>query len=208
MTTKQKVITLQVIAAVYIIGSTIYNNLDGIDWLSTTTGMLGLIGNMFLVWKSKTTFAFNMTNNVLGFVLNFKNRFFAEVGMNAWYFGTQLFKGIPYFKTNTDDKGEVITDGVTDKKALATQVSIGFVAMGLFSLLLKGNMVFLDSFQNGIAIAAQNRNMGGKADGWLLWIASNLINIIVWGWVGNWIMVGSFIAYAINAYAGYLNWSE
>ena len=137
MTTKQKVITLQVIAAVYIIGSTIYNNLDGIDWLSTTTGMLGLIGNMFLVWKSKTTFAFNMTNNVLGFVLNFQNRFFAEVGMNVWYFGTQLFKGIPYFKTNTDETGEVITDGVTDKKALAKQVTIGFVAMGLFSMLLK-----------------------------------------------------------------------
>ena len=208
MTNKQKVIALQVAATVYILGNTVYNNLNGIDWLSTVTGLLGLVGNIFLVWKSNTTFAFNMSNNILGFVLNLQNKFFAEVGMNAWYFVTQLTKGIPYFKKNKDEKGEVITDGVTDPKALAKQVTIGFVVMGLFSLLLKGNMVFLDSFQNGIAIAAQNRNMHGKADGWLLWMASNVINIIVWGWAGNWIMVGTFIAYTINAYAGYLNWSE
>ena len=208
MTNKQKVITLQVIATVYILGSTIYNNLDGIDWLSTITGLLGLIGNMFLVWKSKNTFAFNMSNNVLGFVLNFKNRFFAEVGMNIIYFVTQAVQGIPYFKKHKDETGEVVTKSELEPVKIITYIAFGTLAMGLVSKFFDGNMVVLDSIQNGIAIGAQLRQMNGNADGWLLWVLSNIINIIVWASVGNWILVASFAAYAIVAVSGYMNWSE
>ena len=81
-------------------------------------------------------------------------------------------------------------------------------AMGLISKYFDGNMVVLDSIQNGIAIGAQLRQMNGNADGWLLWVLSNIINIIVWASVGNWILVASFAAYAIVAISGYMNWSE
>ena len=209
MTNKKKIIIgLQVVATVYLLGNMLYNNLQAFDLMSTAMGLLGLFGNILLAHKKKETFALNMTNNVIGGILSFQNRFFAEVGMNVIYFVTQAVQGIPYFKKHKDETGEVVTKLEFEPIKIITYIAFGTLAMGLVSKFFDGNMVVLDSIQNGIAIGAQLRQMNGNADGWLLWVLSNIINIIVWASVGNWILVASFAAYAIVAISGYLNWSE
>lgn len=209
MTNKKKIIIgLQVVATVYLLGNMLYSNLQSFDLLSTAMGLLGLFGNILLAHKKSSTFALNMSNNILGGILSFQNRFFAEVGMNIIYFVTQAVQGIPYFKKHKDETGEVVTKSELEPVKIITYIAFGTLAMGLVSKYFDGNMVVLDSIQNGIAIGAQLRQMNGNADGWLLWVLSNIINIIVWASVGNWILVASFAAYAIVAISGYLNWSE
>ena len=209
MTNKKKIIIgLQVVATVYLLGNMLYNNLQAFDLMSTAMGLLGLFGNILLAHKKSSTFTLNMSNNILGGVLSFQNRFFAEVGMNIIYFLTQAVQGIPYFKKHKDETGEVVTKSEFEPVKIITYIAFGTLAMGLVSKFFDGNMVVLDSVQNGIAIGAQLRQMNGNADGWLLWVLSNIINIIVWASVGNWILVASFAAYAIVAISGYLNWSE
>ena len=209
MTNKKKIIIgLQVVATVYLLGNMIYSNLQAFDLMSTAMGLLGLFGNILLAHKKSSTFALNMSNNILGGVLSFQNRFFAEVGMNVIYFVTQALQGIPYFRNHKDETGEVETKSEIEPIKIITYIAFGTLAMGLISKYFDGNMVVLDSVQNGIAIGAQLRQMNGNADGWLLWVLSNIINIIVWASVGNWILVASFAAYAVVAISGYLNWSE
>ena len=209
MTNKKKIIIgLQVVATVYLLGNMLYNNLQAFDLMSTAMGLLGLFGNILLAHKKSSTFALNMSNNVLGGILSFQNRFFAEVGMNFIYFMTQALQGIPYFRNHKNETGEVETKSEIEPIKIITYIAFGTLAMGLISKYFDGNMVVLDSVQNGIAIGAQLRQMNGNADGWLLWVLSNIINIIVWASVGNWILVASFAAYAIVAISGYLNWSE
>ena len=209
MTNKKKIIIgLQVVATVYLLGNMLYSNLQAFDLMSTAMGLLGLFGNILLAHKKSSTFALNMSNNILGGVLSFQNRFFAEVGMNIIYFVTQAVQGIPYFKKHKDETGEVVTKSEFEPIKIVTYIAFGTLAMGLVSKFFDGNMVVLDSIQNGIAIGAQLRQMNGNADGWLLWVLSNVINIIVWASVGNWILVASFAAYAVVAISGYLNWSE
>ena len=209
MTNKKKIIIgLQVVATVYLLGNMLYSNLQSFDFMSTAMGLLGLFGNILLAHKKSSTFALNMSNNILGGVLSFQNRFFAEVGMNIIYFVTQAVQGIPYFKKHKDETGEVVTKSEFEPIKIITYIAFGTLVMGLVSKFFDGNMVVLDSIQNGIAIGAQLRQMNGNADGWLLWVLSNIINIIVWASVGNWILVASFAAYAIVAISGYLNWSE
>ena len=209
MTNKKKIIIgLQVVATVYLLGNMLYSNLQAFDLMSTAMGLLGLFGNILLAHKKSSTFALNMSNNILGGILSFQNRFFAEVGMNVIYFVTQAVQGIPYFKKHKDETGEVVTKSEFEPIKIITYIAFGTLAMGLVSKFFDGNMVVLDSVQNGIAIGAQLRQMNGNADGWLLWVLSNIINIIVCASVGNWILVASFAAYAIVAVSGYLNWSE
>ena len=209
MTNKKKIIIgLQVVATVYLLGNMLYSNLQSFDLMSTSMGLLGLFGNILLAHKKSSTFALNMSNNILGGVLSFQNRFFAEVGMNVIYFVTQAVQGIPYFRNHKNETGEVETKSEFEPIKIITYIAFGTLAMGLVSKYFDGNMVVLDSVQNGIAIGAQLRQMNGNADGWLLWVLSNIINIIVWASVGNWILVASFAAYAIVAVSGYLNWSE
>src|SRR5699024_5471480 len=209
MTNKKKIIIgLQVVATVYLLGNMLYSNLQAFDLMSTAMGLLGLFGNILLAHKKSSTFALNMSNNILGGVLSFQNRFFAEVGMNVIYFVTQAVQGIPYFKKHKAETVEIVTKSEFKPIKIITYIAFGTLAMGLVSKCFDGNMVVLDSIQNGIAIGAQLRQMNGNADGWLLWVLSNIINIIVWASVGNWILVASFAAYAIVAVSGYLNWSE
>ena len=209
MTNKKKIIIgLQVVATVYLLWNMLYSNLQSFDLMSTAMGLLGLFCNILLAHKKSSTFALNMSNNILGGVLSFQNRFFAEVGMNVIYFVTQALQGIPYFRNHKDETGEVETKSEFEPIKIITYIAFGTLAMGLVSKFFDGNMVVLDSVQNGIAIGAQLRQMNGNADGWLLWVLSNIINIIVCASVGNWILVASFAAYAIVAVSGYLNWSE
>ena len=209
MTNKKKlIIGLQVVATVYLLGNMLYSNLQAFDLMSTAMGLLGLFGNILLAHKKSSTFALNMSNNILGGILSFQNRFFAEVGMNFIYFITQALQGIPYFRNHKNETGEVETKSEIEPIKIITYIAFGTLAMGLISKYFDGNMVVLDSIQNGIAIGAQLRQMNGNADGWLLWVLSNIINIIVWASVGNWILVASFAAYAVVAISGYLNWSE
>ena len=209
MTNKKKIIIgLQVVATVYLLSNMIYSNLQAFDLMSTAMGLLGLFGNILLAHKKSSTFALNMSNNILGGVLSFQNRFFAEVGMNFIYFVTQALQGIPYFRNHKDETGEVETKSEIEPIKIITYIAFGTLAMGLISKYFDGNMIVLDSIQNGIAIGAQLRQMNGNADGWLLWVLSNIINIIVWASVGNWILVASFAAYAVVAISGYLNWTE
>ena len=209
MTNKKKIIIgLQVVATVYLLGNMLYSNLQAFDLMSTAMGLLGLFGNILLAHKKSSTFALNMSNNILGGILSFQNRFFAEVGMNFIYFITQALQGIPYFRNHKNETGEVETKSEIEPIKIITYIAFGTLAMGLISKYFDGNMVVLDSIQNGIAIGAQLRQMNGNADGWLLWVLSNIINIIVWASVGNWILVASFAAYAVVAISGYLNWTE
>ena len=209
MTNKKKIIIgLQVGATVYLLGNMLYSNLQSFDLMSTAMGLLGLFGNILLAHKKSSTFALNMSNNILGGILSFQNRFFAEVGMNFIYFITQALQGIPYFRNHKNETGEVETKSEIEPIKIITYIAFGTLAMGLISKYFDGNMVVLDSIQNGIAIGAQLRQMNGNADGWLLWVLSNIINIIVWASVGNWILVASFAAYAVVAISGYLNWIE
>ena len=209
MTNKKKIIIgLQVVATVYLLGNMLYNNLQSFDLMSTAMGLLGLFGNILLAHKKSSTFALNMSNNILGGILSFQNRFFAEVGMNFIYFITQALQGIPYFRNHKNETGEVETKSEIEPIKIITYIAFGTLAMGLISKYFDGNMVVLDSIQNGIAIGAQLRQMNGNADGWLLWVLSNVINIVVWASVGNWILVASFAAYAVVAISGYLNWTE
>ena len=209
MTNKKKlIIGLQVVATVYLLGNMLYSNLQAFDLMSTAMGLLGLFGNILLAHKKSSTFALNMSNNILGGILSFQNRFFAEVGMNFIYFITQALQGIPYFRNHKNETGEVETKSEIEPIKIITYIAFGTLAMGLISKYFDGNMVVLDSIQNGIAIGAQLRQMNGNADGWLLWVLSNIINIIVWASVGNWILVASFAAYAVVAIIGYLNWTE
>ena len=209
MTNKKKlIIGLQVVATVYLLGNMLYSNLQAFDLMSTAMGLLGLFGNILLAHKKSSTFALNMSNNILGGILSFQNRFFAEVGMNFIYFITQALQGIPYFRNHKNETGEVETKSEIEPIKIITYIAFGTLAMGLISKYFDGDMVVLDSIQNGIAIGAQLRQMNGNADGWLLWVLSNVINIIVWASVGNWILVASFAAYAVVAISGYLNWSE
>ena len=209
MTNKKKlIIGLQVVATVYLLGNMLYSNLQAFDLMSTAMGLLGLFGNILLAHKKSSTFALNMSNNILGGILSFQNRFFAEVGMNFIYFITQALQGIPYFRNHKNETGEVETKSEIEPIKIIAYIAFGTLAMGLISKYFDGNMVVLDSIQNGIAIGAQLRQMNGNADGWLLWVLSNIINIIVWASVGNWILVASFAAYAVVAISGYLNWTE
>ena len=203
MTNKKKlIIGLQVVATVYLLGNMLYSNLQAFDLMSTAMGLLGLFGNILLAHKKSSTFALNMSNNILGGILSFQNRFFAEVGMNFIYFITQALQGIPYFRNHKNETGEVETKSEIEPIKIITYIAFGTLAMGLISKYFDGNMVVLDSIQNGIAIGAQLRQMNGNADGWLLWVLSNVINIIVWASVGNWILVASFAAYAVVAISG------
>ena len=209
MTNKKKIIIgLQVVATVYLLGNMLYSNLQAFDLMSTAMGLLGLFGNILLAHKKSSTFALNMSNNILGGILSFQNRFFAEVGMNFIYFITQALQGIPYFRNHKNETGEVETKSEIEPIKIIAYIAFGTLAMGLISKYFDGNMVVLDSIQNGIAIGAQLRQMNGNADGWLLWVLSNIINIIVWASVWNWILVASFAAYAVVAISGYLNWTE
>src|SRR5699024_9261096 len=146
---KKIIIGLQVVATVYLLGNMLYSKLQSFDLMSTAMGLLGLFGNILLAHKKSSTFALNMSNNILVCVLYLQNRFLDEVGMNVIYLVTQAVQGIPYFKKHKDETGEVVTKSEVETIKIITYIAFGTLVMGLVSKFFDGNMVVLDSIQNG-----------------------------------------------------------
>ena len=149
--------------------------------------------------------------NILGYlVIAFMNKYYGEVMLNALYYLPSQFIG--YYLWNKNMNTE--TDDVKGKKLNVKQsllLVVGIV-VGVFVYknvldVLNGNQTLLDSASTIISIIANALMMLRYREQWLLWIIIDVITVIMWLCVGDFIMVTMWAVYTINAVYGYYNWT-
>ena len=131
--------------------------------------------------------------------------------LNAIYYLPSQFIG--YYLWNKHQNKE--TNDVKGKKLnlkssiillIACAIAI-FCYKGILDL-LGGSSTLLDSMSTVISVIANSLMLLRYREQWLLWIVVDIVTVIMWLIMGDFIMVTMWSVYLINAFYGYYNWTK
>lgn len=200
-----------------VIGFTIYFSLisEGVSLLYLVIDGIAAISGIFsvvLCAKGKKSQYIWGLFNVVGYVIiSWINKYYGEVMLNALYYLPSQFIG--YYLWNKHMNKD--TDDVEGKKLNIKQsiifllfMTIGILGYKLVLDMVGGTGTLLDSASTVISVVANALMMMRYREQWLLWIIIDVITVVMWLLVSDFIMVTMWAVYLINAFYGYYNWTK
>lgn len=209
---KSEIIWL-VIAAVTIWGLSIYWKESLIGILAAVTGVLCVV----LTGKGKlSSYIFGFFNVLFYAYMAFQARFYGEVMLNLLYYLPMNFVGWFAWKKHMQSRtGEVEKKRLAPKSCVLIFLATG-AAIGLYGMLLQylgGALPYVDSMSTIISIVAQILCVKRYAEQWLLWIAVDVVTVIMW--IAAFFTGGESVAtllmwsiYLVNAVIMFIKWRK
>lgn len=187
-------------------------NLDAkVPVLGMIAGVSGIICNVFISKGKISNYFFGLIFAYSYFYVSLANNFLGELNTTLYVYIPAQFIGYFLWKQNMQkDNGAdaVVAKALTPKGWIAL---IAFLTIGtlIFVQILKfygGSSTGLDGLTTIIVVAAQWLMLLRYREQWLLWIALNILSIILWA--DSPAIYTMYIAYLLNSIYGYYNWTK
>ena len=179
-----------------------------IDALAAISGIICVV----LCAKGKKSQYYWGFINILGYVIvAWLHKYYGEVMLNVIYYLPLQFIGYYIWSKNINTKaGDVKGKKLSLKNSIILLISTG-IGIVLYQYLLNhlgGTHPLLDSASTIISIIANMLMVLRYREQWLLWIVIDIITVIMWFKVQDYIMLTMWVVYLVNAFYGYYNWSK
>ena len=184
----------------------------------TPIGMIcGIAGCICVVLTAKgkiSSYIFNFIQMITYMIICWDLALYLEFGEQVFYFIACIF-GVILWKKNMK-KNEDGTEQVKAKKFKLWQwlVSAGVVVVSTLLLgyfgeaVLGSTLPYLDAMTVALAVIAQLLMVWRYREQWACWIIIDVVSLIMFIILGNWSMVAMYIAWTINAFYGWYNWTK
>ena len=184
----------------------------------TLIGMVcGIAGCICVVLTAKgklSSYAFNFIQMITYMIICWDLALYLEFGEQVFYFVACIF-GVILWKKNMK-KNDDGTEQVKAKKfklwqwcAVISITILSTVILGTFGEVILGSTLpYLDAATVALAVIAQLLMVWRYREQWAMWIAIDVTSLIMFIILGNWSMVAMYIAWTINAFYGWYNWSK
>lgn len=179
--------------------------------LGMIAGISGIICNVFISKGKISNYFFGLIFAYSYFYVSLGANFLGEMNTTLYVYIPAQFIGYFLWKENMRKAqgGETVVT-----KALSLQGWIGlsaFLALGtlIFVQVLNyfgGSSTGLDGLTTIIVVAAQALMLLRFREQWLLWIALNILSIVLWAETPS--MIIMYSAYLLNSIYGYYNWTK
>ena len=150
--------------------------------------------------------------NVIGYIIiAFLNKYYGEVMLNALYYLPSQFLGYYLWNKHENKKTENVKGKKLNVKQTAVLLLGTALSIFLYKLLLDllgGNNTILDSASTMISIIANTLMLLRYREQWVLWIVIDMITVVMWILMHDYIMVTMWAVYLLNAFYGYVNWTK
>ena len=184
----------------------------------TPIGMVcGIAGVICVVLTAKgkiSSYIFNFIQMITYMVICWNARLFLEFGEQVFYFVACIFGVILWKKNmqkNDDGTEQVITKKFKPWHWVATIVVtiVSTIILGYFGdNILGSTLSYLDAFTVALAVIAQLLMVWRYREQWAIWIVIDVSSLIMFIILGQWSMVAMYVAWTINAFYGWYNWSK
>lgn len=177
----------------------------------------GIAGCICVVLTAKgkiSSYAFNFLQMITYMIICWDAALYLEFGEQVFYFIVCIY-GVFAWKKNmkTNEDG---TEQVKAKKfklwqwfAAAAIVILSTGLLGYFGAEVLGStMPYLDAMTVALAVIAQLLMVWRYREQWACWILIDVISLIMFIALGNWSMVAMYVAWTINAFYGWYNWTK
>lgn len=177
-------------------------------WLTSfIVSLAGTFGTMATAYKWKYAGLPNMVQNISNIYVSGVSGVLGDAVMGIYYLGTEAFSLKSWTEHAKGNKVQV--DKTFEWKRVVKLVFWTGVGLGLLSFTLGGKMIILDAVNNATGAVAQYlQKVERKRVGWVLWLITNVIGIVIWYRLENMQMAVMYSVFTLNSVRGYLNWSE
>ncbi|PLT28916.1 nicotinamide riboside transporter PnuC [Peribacillus deserti] len=190
-------------------------------WDDTMLGLISSISGMLcvvLVAKGKiSNYYFGIIQTAAYAYISYTYQLYGEAMLNGLFYLPIQFIGIYLWRKNQTSesvKGEDVAVKRMNAKAWITFIVLTLAASFIYAILLTkigGKQVHVDSFAVVLSIGAQILMLKCYAEQWVVWIAVNMLSIVLWGTAlktgGNdYTVLVMWTAFLFNSVYGYMNW--
>lgn len=184
----------------------------------TPIGMVcGISGVICVVLTAKgkiSSYLFNFIQMITYMIICWNARLFLEFGEQIFYFVACIF-GVFLWKKNMK-KNDDGTEQVVAKKfkpwhwiVTIIVTAVTTILLGTFgNTILGSTLPYLDAFTVALAVIAQLLMVWRYREQWAIWIVINLSSLVMFVMLHQWSMVAMYIAWTINAFYGWYNWTK
>ena len=177
----------------------------------------GIAGVICVVLTAKgkiSSYLFNFIQMITYMVICWEAALYFEFGEQVFYFIACIF-GVILWKKNMK-KNEDGTEQVIGKKfkwwhwlAVVVVTAITTIGLGLLGeYVLGGTLPYLDAFTVSLAVIAQLLMVWRYREQWAVWIIIDITSLIMFIMLGQWAMVAMYVAWTVNAFYGWYNWTK
>ena len=177
-------------------------------------GISGVICVALTAKGKLSSYIFNFIQIITYMMICWDLKLYLEFGENIFYFITCIL-GVFLWKKNMK-KNE---DGSTQVEAkkfelwqwIVTVVValVGTLSLGYFGETILGSTLpYYDALTNVLALIAQMLMVWRFREQWAIWILIDITCLIMFTILGQWSMVAMYVAWTINAFYGWYNWSK
>lgn len=184
----------------------------------TPIGMVcGIAGVICVVLTAKgkiSSYIFNFIQMITYMIICWDAKLLLEFGEQVFYFVVCIFGVILWkrnMKKNDDGTEQVIAKKFKPWHWVATIVItiVSTLVLGYFGdNILGSTLSYLDAFTVALAVIAQLLMVWRYREQWAMWIAIDVSSLVMFIILGQWSMVAMYIAWTINAFYGWYNWSK
>ena len=184
----------------------------------TVIGMVcGISGVICVVLTAKgklSSYLFNFIQMITYMIIYWNARLFLEFGEQVFYFVACIF-GVFLWKKNMK-KNDDGTEQVIAKKfkpwhwvATIAVTAVTTVLLGTFGEVILGSTLpYIDAFTVALAVIAQLLMVWRYREQWAVWIVIDVASLVMFVMLGQWSMVVMYVAWTINAFYGWYNWTK
>ena len=177
-------------------------------------GVAGVICVVLTAKGKISSYLFNFIQMITYMIICWDAKLFLEFGEQIFYFVVCIF-GVFLWKKNMK-KNDDGTEQVIAKKfkpwhwvatIVVTVVSTFF--LGTFGEVILGSTLpYIDASTVALAVIAQLLMVWRYREQWAVWIVIDIASLVMFVMLGQWSMVVMYVAWTINAFYGWYNWTK
>lgn len=180
-------------------------------WLSLVSGCLGICSVCLAAQGNILTFAFGFAQVGTYTYLCATQRFYAEIGINAYYFITMIYGVYAWRKRIADSNDQlVVKPRRLPHTILAVLIVTTFAASWLTGLGLASwtndTQPYLDAFTTVPALVAQILMVLVYREHWFIWLSVDILSVILWLRAGDYCMAAQYAFWCANCIYGLRRW--
>ena len=184
-----------------------------ITWLSLISCCLGICSVVLASRRSILTFAFGFAQVLTYTYLCWTQRFYGEMAINAYYFGTMVY-GVFVWRARLKEESGTMK---VEPRSLQPYVIVLIIVSTLLGSWLTGwglaaftddTQPYLDAFTTVPALVAQVLMILVYREHWFIWLAVDILSVILWIRAGDYFMVTQYAIWCANCIYGIISWRK
>lgn len=190
------------------IWSGIEEGIAEMTWLEGVAVFFGIASVIYSIKKNILVFPTGMVSTLIYVYLCFQYRLYADMGINAYYFGMSVYGW--YLWSRPPGEREELPVTWLSKKGIFQSIGLFFMSYIALYIVLENftdsDVPYWDSFTTASAFVGMWLMAKKKVENWIAWIITDIVSVPLYFYKGLTLTSFQFLFFTVLATIGLIEW--